>query len=487
MDDRRPASPQPICIVVTTFGTDTFYTQACLESIRRWKNEHHKLIVVTHDESPLLRAYLDACVADGLIDRLVFAEPNHGHTRSFNLGVRYADADVIFNVCNDILVGPSLVDDCAQTLRSDPQLGIVGWHWYNEGTFWRDGKIEKYSLRDPNSPLLGPRHEKNIRKAPWFTGRYFQGIGGPKWLQLCNTSFFGIRRNVLDRIGGGFGPQYKHYWADDFLCYAVLDQGLDVRHFDRRFRHRAYFHEFQYDQTDAPDRRRHADTLQYDGAFLDSIRPIHGGMSERESTFLHLLAKAVPDGSTVTNVGVWRGSSAIVLLDALRSKRMTFHFIDCFDLPGISAMSAQPPVRCGEFTGNIEPYIGPQHAVNVVRANTLEIDRLPKSDFVFVDGGHTRECISHDARLTRKCLTSRGVAVFHDYGCRVWPDVKPVLDEAFPSLSTHKSMAVYRRQEPPREAYHWPEERSRGKNRVAERVTSAAEQNGGNASSPRPA
>jgi GT2 family glycosyltransferase len=447
--------PRPASLIVTTFQTDSFYTQACLEAIRRWKNAHHELIVVTHDESPLLRAYLDACVDEKLIGRLVFAESRHGHTRGFNLGVQYANADVVFNICNDILIGPSLLDDCAQQLRRDPQLGIIGWHWYNEGTFWRDGKIETFALRDARKPELAPEHLSNIRAAPWFTGKFFEGIGGTKWLQLCNTSFFGIRREVLDRVGGGFSPTYRHYWADDFLSYAVLDQGLDVRHFDRRFRHRDYFHEFQYDQTDVPDRRRHADQVTYSGAFLDSIRALNGGMTTQESVYLHLLAKAIPDGATVTNIGVWKGSSAIVLLDALKSKRISFHFIDCFDLPGVSRMSGQPPVSLEEFFANIQPYIGPQHRVRVVQSNTLEMDQLPRSDFVFVDGGHTRECIASDACLAQSCLTSRGVAAFHDYGCPSWPDVQPVLDDLFPVLEVFQSVAVHRAAPVMREAYHW--------------------------------
>lgn len=445
-----------VSIIVTTFATDSLYTQACIESIRRWKNAHHELIVVVHDESPLLRAYLDACVSDGLIDRLIFAESGHGHIRGFNLGVRCAIGDTLFNVCNDILIGPSLIDDCAWRLRSDEQLGMIGWHWYNEGTVWQNGGIQQYALRDPKNPHLPPEHEQNIRNAPWFTGRFFEGIGGPKWLQLCNTSFFGARKEVIERIGGGFGPEYGHYWADDFLCYAVLDQGLDVRHFDRMFRCRTYFHEFQYDHTDVPDRRRHADNLRYEGAFLESIRLINGGMSEEESVYLHLLAKSIPDGATITNVGVWRGSSAIVLLDAMKTKRATFYFLDCFDLPGVSAMSAQPPATREEFVRSIQPYIGRAHTVNVVQGNTLEMNSFPRSDFIFVDGGHTDECIERDSRLARDCVTAQGVAAFHDYGFPGWPAVRPTLDRTFPKLDVFKTVAVYRRVEPLREAYRWP-------------------------------
>jgi glycosyltransferase involved in cell wall biosynthesis len=201
--------PEPISLVVTTYGTDTLYTQGCLESIRRWKNTHHELIVVTHDESALLGAYLAACRADRLIDKLVFAASGHGHTRSFNLGVQYANSDLIFNICNDILIGPSLVDDCAHKLRHDPQLGLIGWHWYNRGTFWKEGRIVECRLRDEDKPFIAAADEKNIRSAPWFTGRAFAALGGPKWLCLCNTGFFGIRRSLLDTIGADSDPNMR--------------------------------------------------------------------------------------------------------------------------------------------------------------------------------------------------------------------------------------------------------------------------------------
>lgn len=456
MSDLTRGGLRKISIIVTTYGSDTYYTQACLEAMRRWKRPHHELIVVTHDETALLRAYLEACRTEGLIDKLILAASGHGHTRGFNLGLRHATADVVFNVANDIRIGPSLVDDCADKLRADLRLGIMGWHWHSEGTFWRGGKLETRPTGWEARPPLPPSEERNIRLAPWFTRRTFEALRGPRSLCLCNTSFFGARREVLDLVGGGFSKTYAHYWADDFLCYAVLDQGFDVSHFEVKFRQKAFFNEFQYDNVDVPDRHRHDDALNYDGAFLDSIGLLGGGMSQRESVFLHLLGKALPDRAAVTNVGVWRGSSAIVLLDALRDKRADFHFIDCFDLSGISAMSAQPPVGREEFYRYIEPYIMPGHTVHILRANTLEMDRFPPSDFVFLDGGHTAECISHDARLVKSCLRPGGIAAFHDYGCSSWPAVKPHIDGLFEKILAHETLAVHRCGESPREEFAWP-------------------------------
>jgi len=458
MENSIHTGPRAISIVVTTFGTDTLYTHACLESIRRWKNAHHELIVVVHDESPLLRAYLDACCGDGLIDHMLFAADGHGHTASVNLGAQTASADVFFNICNDIQIGPSIVDDCARKLHSDRQLGMIGWLWGgNPGVFWDEGSITRYRLHRKNDGILPRRHERNIRSAPWFTGRYFEGIGGPKRIRLCNTAFFGIRRGVLDQIGGGFAPTYRHFFADDFLNYAVLDQGYDIRSFDQRFRgKREFFFETQHDHKDVQDRRRREDSLPHDIACLSTAMQLGGGMSRDDLVYLHFLARAIPDGVTVTGVGVWKGASSIILLDALKERRVRFHFIDCFDLPGISAVSAQRPVSREQFTNAIEPFIASGHEVHVTRANSLALERFPRSEFIFVDAGHTKECISHDARLARDCLTEEGVAAFHDFDQPMGPHVKPVLEAMFPKLELRETVAVYRNRQVTRERFEWP-------------------------------
>ncbi|MCA9039612.1 MAG: class I SAM-dependent methyltransferase [Planctomycetaceae bacterium] len=447
--------PRMISIIVTTYKNDTLYTEACLEAIREWKSAHHELIVVVHDESPLLRAYLEACHQDGLIDILVLAESEHGHTRSFNLGVQYANSDLIFNICNDILIGPEIIDDCAYQLRTDPHLGLIGWHWYSEGTCWKDGEVTQYSLRDQERPLLAQEYLGRIYEAEWFTGRLFRAIKGPKWLQLCNTAFFGARREVLEKVGGGFSKEFPHYFADDFLSYAVLDQGYDVRSFDPRFRVREHFHEFQYDNIDVEDRRRGTDALNFKLQFTNKLKGLNGGMSEEESTFLYLLARSLPENNIITNLGVWKGSSAIVLLEALRDKQATFYFIDCFDNPSVSAMSAQPPISQAEFVRHIQSHVSPNHTVRIIEANTLELDRVPHSDFIFLDAGHTAECVRHDCRLINESLNSNGTAAFHDYDCSAWPDVKPEVDRVFSPLEAHQTVGVYRRHHGERGKYEW--------------------------------
>lgn len=429
--DGRTLSHRKTSIVVTTCFTQSYYTHACLEAIREWKTTRHELLVACHDASLLLEFYLKGCVKDGLIDRLILTPPSFGHTRGVNRGFQEASGDLLFNVANDILLGPAILDDCAGKLAHDPRLGLIGWHWYNDGTFWDgEGRIARYQLRDEHHPHMSPEDERNIRSAAWYTGRTFAALGGPKWLCLCNTAFFGIRRPLWDRIGG-FSDVYAHYWADDFLNYAVLDQGLDFSAFEGKFRDPCYFAEFQYQNLDREDRHRHRDWVPIPSKLERYLDFLGGGLSAGERQLLYQIARATPDGATVLHVGLWRGSALILFLAALHNAHIIG--IDCFDLPGISAYSAQPPVSRDETAKYITAFLTAGHRVELVQANTLTLTSFPAADAIFVDAGHSAECVEHDLRLAAGAVKPGGLIIAHDYGQPSWPAVKQVVDAMFPS------------------------------------------------------
>ena len=426
--DGRTLTDDIVSIAVTTYGSQSFYTHGCLEAIREWKTERYEVLVACHDPSLLLEHYLRASAKEGLIDRLIFTPSNHGHTKGINQCFAEARGRWLFSVANDIALGPAIVDDCARRLEDDPQLGIIGWHWHNDGTFWEGDRIVRYQLRDDDRPNLEPGDEQNIRNAHWFTGRTFRGLGGPKWLCLCNTAFFGIRRVVWEAVGG-FGDVYRHYWADDFLNYAVLDQGLNVEAFASKFRNEHHFHEIQYSHTDVQDRRRNMDAIAIPSKLEHYLSFLEGGLVQTERQLLYQIARGLPSGATVVHVGVWRGASLILFMAALREAH--FIGIDCFDMPGISSCSAQPPVAMAECISYVKAFATAGHTLQLIRANTLELSAFPRADAIFVDGGHTKACIENDVKLAKAAIKPGGLLIFHDYGQSSWPDVQHTLDAQF--------------------------------------------------------
>lgn len=439
--DGLTLSRDAISIVVTTYGTQSFYTHGCLEAIREWKTERHELLVACHDATLLLEHYLRACVKDGLIDKLIFTPSGYGHTKGVNRCFAEARGRLLFSVANDIALGPAIVNDCAHRLEVDPQLGLIGWHWYNDGTFWEGDRIVRYQLRDDDHPNMSAEDERNVRSAPWFTGRTFQALDGPKWLCLCNTAFFGIRREVWEAVGG-FTDVYRHYWADDFLNYAVLDRGLNIEAFASKFRNEHHFHEIQYSHTDVEDRRRHLDAIAIPPKLEHYLSFLEGGLQQTERQLLYQIARGLPDGSTVLHVGLWRGAGLMLFMAALEHAQ--FVGIDCFDMPGVSSYSDQPAVDMAEVVAYAKAFLSERHTLQLIKANTLELSEFPKADVIFVDGGHTKACIEHDIKLAKAAINPGGLLIFHDYGQPKWPDVTQALDAAFAprQMRVHETLCV---------------------------------------------
>lgn len=308
---------------------------------------------------------------------------------------------------------------------------MVGWHWHSEGARWQGDELTNYRLQDGNDSILPPQHEANVRGAAWFTGKTFAALDGPKWLHLCNTSFFGMRKTLWDKMGGFDHQKYPHYWADDFLCYAVLDQGLGVIHFEQKFRKRPYFAEFAYDNVDVPDRRRNEDRIDLPDALEDYTNHLSGGLSKQERQLLFQIARSLGPNKTVLHVGLWRGTGLCLFLKAMQDVPTDFVGFDCFDDPAVAKMSAQGPVSREECFHYLKPFLSRHHTLTLIKGNTLEAAALPRADVIFIDAGHTKECIENDVRLAKNAVRDGGLLIFHDYGQAMWPAVKEVLDGAF--------------------------------------------------------
>lgn len=224
-------------LIVTSYGQETWYTQMCLQRIAEWKQTHHELIVVVHDESALMRAFLELFKSMGVIDVLLFAEPGHGHVRGVNLGMRHARGEFLVNICIDVMVGPGVVDECIKRLQGNISLGAIGWHYEwaasYPGTYWIEDRLH-FEVR-PRSRDLACRdgdqlletYVEAIRESPWFTGKVFGAIGYERLL-CFNGSFYCIRRDLWEHIGGLDYSRFPHFFADDLLCYAVLDCGYSI-------------------------------------------------------------------------------------------------------------------------------------------------------------------------------------------------------------------------------------------------------------------
>jgi hypothetical protein len=185
---------------------------------------------------------------------------------------------------------------------------LIGWHYdwsaNMEGSRWRDGRLE-FSLRKSDDSEIGhhliSEHVDNIRAAPWYTGRVFGGIGDVRFT-CFNGSFFAISRELWQQLGGFDERLYPVHFADDFMTYAILDQGLDVLNIPRRFRCGALPEEFLA-LTDLRWHGRHDPYKGVDQVDWTCAEP-QSGLSDRENVYLDMLARTFVAESTISVLGV---------------------------------------------------------------------------------------------------------------------------------------------------------------------------------------
>jgi predicted O-methyltransferase YrrM len=72
---------------------------------------------------------------------------------------------------------------------------------------------------------------------------------------------------------------------------------------------------------------------------------------------------------------------------------------------------------------------------NSLSANFSDLLEGRKADFIFVDAGHSYECVRNDSEKSFSVLNKGGVIIWHDYGAS-WPSVYKYLNE----LSRTKSL-----------------------------------------------
>jgi predicted O-methyltransferase YrrM len=167
---------------------------------------------------------------------------------------------------------------------------------------------------------------------------------------------------------------------------------------------------------------------------LHDFMPADGNVSALELLSLCLLARA-RSPRLVLELGTFDGNTALQIAANLDQGAE----LVTVDLPP----GASVPAGGDDFDhGCVDaPHRGRlrfrgtayENRIRTVQANTLELDfraaclgRSP--DFVFVDSGHSEECVRNDSRKSLDVLAPGGTIAWHDYG-QSWPGVYNYLNE----------------------------------------------------------
>jgi len=121
------------------------------------------------------------------------------------------------------------------------------------------------------------------------------------------------------------------------------------------------------------------------------------------------------------NIGAGSGTSSLAMAEANPTARIiTIDISDGGPLGGLEN-------ERNAFKNANRPH--PIQICNTSHAAAKVWPETQKIDFLFIDDGHQEPEIRGDIEGWLPHMREGGVVAFHDYGAKVWPDVKMVVDE----------------------------------------------------------
>lgn len=181
-------------------------------------------------------------------------------------------------------------------------------------------------------------------------------------------------------------------------------------------------------------------------------RDIGGWLSGREALALYRIARGLPDGARVLEIGSWKGKSTVCIARGLRDG--VVYALDPFNAATIpqgvhDPDKDQPPLE--QFKSNLAQF-GVLERVQIRQGYSRDYaGTFADLDFLFIDGDHTIEGCRYDYETFAPALKPGGWLAFHDYrpehgfgpGFVVDELIRPSADWHF--TGQHDSIVVFRR------------------------------------------
>jgi predicted O-methyltransferase YrrM len=152
------------------------------------------------------------------------------------------------------------------------------------------------------------------------------------------------------------------------------------------------------------------------------IRPykdIEGWLSEREAMALYRYASLLPAGSTVVEIGSWKGKSTFCLARGLRNGKVVA--IDPFDASGENG-SAEIYHKQKGTAPLVDQFKSKMNELNVLDKITIRqgfspefVGQCPRIDLLFIDGDHSKEACLFDFENYAPAVQRGGYLAFHDF------------------------------------------------------------------------
>jgi predicted O-methyltransferase YrrM len=154
-------------------------------------------------------------------------------------------------------------------------------------------------------------------------------------------------------------------------------------------------------------------------SMLQQCRQIDGWLTKREALGLFLIAKRMPSGARILEIGSWKGKSTFALASGLASG--TIFALDPFDAAGEPESREAYEKQRGDMPllDQFKANLGGQglwNKISVCQGYSSDFaGKFQDLDFVFIDGDHSKEGCAYDFLTFSGAVKSGGLIGFHDY------------------------------------------------------------------------
>jgi hypothetical protein len=152
---------------------------------------------------------------------------------------------------------------------------------------------------------------------------------------------------------------------------------------------------------------------------ISPYKDIEGWLTEREAMGLYHFASLLPPGSTVVEIGSWKGKSTYCLARGLRHGRI--EAIDPFDASGEPGSCEIYQKEKGQepLIDQFRNKMGGLKVLDKIRirhgSSRQFVGQSGAIDLLFIDGDHSQEACLFDFENYSPALRTGGYLAFHDF------------------------------------------------------------------------
>lgn len=150
------------------------------------------------------------------------------------------------------------------------------------------------------------------------------------------------------------------------------------------------------------------------------------------------LLRRIPNGSTVVEVGCFRGRSLCSVAPVIKEMFLKVVVVDLFDYVGPYYPYDEPgvipraPGMLSDFVSNVRTFgILEGMSIHVMSSIKASLTLRVRPHLVFIDGAHDYASVKSDIESWADLIPSRGIICGHDYA-EYSPGVIQAVNEMFP-------------------------------------------------------